>query len=55
MPRRDWNAKLEREYERLDKHQARARMARFGRTRPVRALPAGSRRPRPSPGTRGSA
>jgi hypothetical protein len=53
MPRRDWNAKVEREYERLDKQQAR--VARLSRTRPVRALPVGSRRPRPSPGTRGSA
>ena len=30
MPRRDWNAKLDREYERLYEQQARAGAARLG-------------------------
>jgi len=39
MPRRDWNAKLDREYERLNEQLARAGAARFGPRRPVRSLP----------------
>ena len=39
MPRRDWNAKLDREYERLDEQLARAGAARLGPRRPVRSLP----------------
>jgi hypothetical protein len=48
MPRRDWNAKLNREYERLYEQLARAGAARLGPRRPVRSLPdVRSRRPRP--------
>ena len=39
MPRRDWNAKLDREYERLYERLARAGAARLGPRRPVRGLP----------------
>lgn len=39
MPRRDWNAKLDREYERLYEQQARAGAPRLGPQRPVRSLP----------------
>jgi hypothetical protein len=39
MPRRDWNAKLDREYELLHERLARAGAARLGPRRPVRALP----------------
>lgn len=39
MPRRDWNAKLDREYERLYEQLARAGAARLGPQRPVRSLP----------------
>jgi len=48
MPRRDWNAKLDREYERLYEQLARAGAARLGPRRPVRSLPdVRSRRSRP--------
>jgi hypothetical protein len=48
MPRRDWNAKLDREYERLHERLARAGAARLGPRRSVRALPDGRlRQPRP--------
>ena len=39
MPRRDWNAKLDRESERLYEQLARAGAARVGPRRPVRSLP----------------
>lgn len=39
MPRRDWNAKLDREYERLYEQLARAGAARLGPRRLVRSLP----------------
>ena len=39
MPRRDWNAKLDREYERLYDQLARAGAARFGPRRPVDPSP----------------
>jgi hypothetical protein len=56
MPRRDWSAKLEREYGYLREQRARAVAVRFVRTHPVRApSDVGRRRPRPSPGTRGVA
>lgn len=49
MPRRDWNAKLDREYERLYEQLARAGAARLGPRRPVRSLPEKRpRRPRPT-------
>ena len=48
MPRRDWNAKLDREYERLYEQLARAGAARLGPRRPVRSLPdVRPKRPRP--------
>jgi hypothetical protein len=48
MPRRDWNAKLDREYERLYEQLARAGAARLGPRRPVRSLhDVRPRRPRP--------
>ena len=48
MPRRDWNAKLDREYERLYEQLARAEAAKLGPRRPVRSLPdVRARRPRP--------
>jgi hypothetical protein len=54
MPRRDWNAKLDREYERLYEQLARAGAARLDPRRPVRSLPVvRARRPRPI-GTRRS-
>jgi hypothetical protein len=39
MPRRDWNAKLDREYERLYEQLARAGAARLGPRRPVDPSP----------------
>jgi hypothetical protein len=48
MPRRDWNAKLDREYERLYEQLARAGAARLGPRRPERSLhDVRPRRPRP--------
>jgi hypothetical protein len=38
MPRRDWNAKLDRGYERLYEQLAGAGAARLGPRRPVRSL-----------------
>jgi hypothetical protein len=48
MPRRDWNAKLDREYQRLYEQLASAGAARSGPRRPVRSLrDVRPRRPRP--------
>ena len=56
MPRRDWDAKREGQYGYLNKQRARAGTIRLARTRPVGPLPdAGSKRPRPSSGSRGTA
>ena len=55
MPRRDWNAKRERRYERVNEGRAQTGSIRFGRKRSVRALrDADPKRPRSSPGTRGA-
>jgi hypothetical protein len=51
MPRRDWNANLDREYERLYEQLPRAGAARLGPRRPVRSLPdVPPRGPRPHGG-----
>jgi hypothetical protein len=53
MPRRDWNAKLDREYERLYVELARAGAVRLDPRRPVGSLPVvRPRRPRPIPAHR---